>query len=57
MFSYIWMYHDWGVCSKTCGKGGLKTKTSGCFRELKNMTNKGIFIYLNIFTRKLGNLT
>lgn len=35
-FSYIWIYHDWSMCSKTCGKGGTKKQIAGCFRVLNN---------------------
>ena len=39
-YSYTWIYHDWSMCSKTCGKGGTKKQVAGCFRVLNNQGNR-----------------
>ena len=39
IYSYVWIYHDWTACSTSCGGGGIRKKTTGCFRVLKDQEN------------------
>ncbi|XP_030045205.1 A disintegrin and metalloproteinase with thrombospondin motifs 14-like, partial [Microcaecilia unicolor] len=37
-----WVTEDWGACSKTCGKLGLKTRMVQCVQQLQNGTNQTV---------------